>query len=79
VERTLAATLALRPVGGIADDGAVGLPGHAAGGHVGLRPHEVATLSFDRSILPRELRPFVDDDGLLARWPVKQKEGRRDR
>jgi hypothetical protein len=27
----------------------------------------------DRQQLPRELRPFVDDDGRLIQWPVKQK------
>ena len=27
----------------------------------------------DRASLPRELRPFVDDDGRLTRWPVRQK------
>jgi hypothetical protein len=27
----------------------------------------------DRSLLPRELRPFVDDEGRLAQWPVRQK------
>jgi len=30
-------------------------------------------MDFDRSILPRELRPFVDDDGRLVAWPSKQK------
>ena len=29
--------------------------------------------SFDRTLLPRELRPFVDDAGRLTRWPTKQK------
>lgn len=27
----------------------------------------------DRSLLPRELRPFVDDDGRLCQWPSRQK------
>lgn len=27
----------------------------------------------DRSQLPRELRPFVDDEGRLCQWPVRQK------
>lgn len=27
----------------------------------------------NRSDLPRELRPFVDDEGRLIQWPVKQK------
>ena len=27
----------------------------------------------DRASFPRELRPFVDDDGRLTRWPVRQK------
>jgi hypothetical protein len=27
----------------------------------------------DRSSLPRELRPFVDDDGRLTQWPTRQK------
>ena len=27
----------------------------------------------DRSSLPRELRPFVDDAGRLNRWPSRQK------
>jgi len=27
----------------------------------------------DRGALPRELRPFVDDEGRLIQWPVKQK------
>lgn len=26
-----------------------------------------------RDVLPRELRPFVDDDGRLLQWPAKQK------
>lgn len=26
-----------------------------------------------RESLPRELRPFVDDDGRLTQWPVRQK------
>jgi hypothetical protein len=29
--------------------------------------------AFDRALLPRELRPFVDDDGRLTRWPTRQK------
>lgn len=28
---------------------------------------------FDPATLPRELRPFVDDDGRLTRWPTRQK------
>ena len=27
----------------------------------------------DRASLPRELRPFVDDDGRIKQWPVRQK------
>lgn len=27
----------------------------------------------DRSLLPRELRPFVADDGRLTQWPSRQK------
>ena len=27
----------------------------------------------ERSSLPRELRPFVDDEGRLTQWPVRQK------
>ena len=27
----------------------------------------------DRASFPRELRPFVDDDGRLAQWPTRQK------
>jgi hypothetical protein len=27
----------------------------------------------NRASLPRELRPFVDDDGRLTQWPVRQK------
>lgn len=27
----------------------------------------------DRSLLPRELRPFVDDAGRLTQWPSRQK------
>jgi len=27
----------------------------------------------DRASFPRELRPFVNDDGRLTRWPVRQK------
>jgi hypothetical protein len=27
----------------------------------------------DRSLLPRELRPFLDDDGRLRQWPARQK------
>ena len=27
----------------------------------------------DRAALPRELRPFVDEAGRLARWPARQK------
>ena len=27
----------------------------------------------DRNLLPRELRPFVDDDGRLIQWPMRQK------
>jgi hypothetical protein len=30
----------------------------------------------DRSSLPRELRPFVNDDGRLTQWPTKQKTQR---
>jgi hypothetical protein len=35
------------------------------------------TMPFDRAALPRELRPFMDDDGRVARWPAKQKTQRR--
>ena len=27
----------------------------------------------DRSSLPRELRPFVDEEGRLFRWPSREK------
>ncbi len=27
----------------------------------------------ERSSFPRELRPFVDDEGRLVQWPVRQK------
>ncbi len=27
----------------------------------------------DRASLPRELRPFVDDEGRLKQWPTRQK------
>ncbi len=27
----------------------------------------------DRSLLPRELRPFIDDTGRLTQWPSRQK------
>ena len=27
----------------------------------------------DRAALPRELRPFMDDQGRLTQWPAKQK------
>jgi hypothetical protein len=27
----------------------------------------------DRSSFPRELRPFIDDEGRLIQWPVRQK------
>lgn len=30
----------------------------------------------DRESLPRELRPFVDESGRLARWPSRQKTQR---
>jgi hypothetical protein len=30
----------------------------------------------DRSSLPRELRPFINDDGRLTQWPSKQKTQR---
>lgn len=30
----------------------------------------------DRSTLPRELRPFVDEDGRLKQWPTRQKTQR---
>ena len=29
--------------------------------------------AMDRASLPRELRPFVDEDGRLTQWPVRQK------
>jgi hypothetical protein len=32
-----------------------------------------ATPSLDRASLPRELRPFVDDQGRLVQWPVRQR------
>lgn len=31
---------------------------------------------FDRQSLPRELRPFVDDQGRIEQWPSKQKTQR---
>ena len=31
----------------------------------------------DRQSLPRELRPFVDDDGRLTQWPTRQKVQRQ--
>ena len=31
---------------------------------------------FDRQSVPRELRPFLDDEGRLAQWPGKQKTQR---
>ena len=30
----------------------------------------------NRASLPRELRPFVDEDGRLRQWPTKQKTQR---
>jgi hypothetical protein len=33
----------------------------------------IPTPAFDRAALPRELRPFMDDQGRVARWPAKQK------
>src|SRR5262245_23859063 len=30
-------------------------------------------LAMDRTALPRELRPFVDDQGRLTQWPAKYK------
>lgn len=33
----------------------------------------IPTPSFDRAALPRELRPFMDDHGRVARWPARQK------
>lgn len=30
-------------------------------------------MPIDRVSLPRELRPFVDDDGRLTQWPARQK------
>ena len=30
----------------------------------------------DRESLPRELRPFMDEDGRLRQWPTKQKAQR---
>ena len=32
--------------------------------------------AFDRESVPRELRPFLDDEGRLAQWPSKQKTQR---
>lgn len=31
------------------------------------------TPNFDRAAMPRELRPFLDDQGRLVRWPARQK------
>ena len=31
------------------------------------------TRPFDRAALPRELRPFMDEHGRVARWPARQK------
>src|SRR5262249_59911860 len=31
---------------------------------------------FDRQSLPRELRPFVDEQGRIEQWPSKQKTQR---
>ena len=38
-------------------------------------PYSVVGYSplMDRASLARELRPFVNDDGRLTRWPVRQK------
>jgi len=33
-------------------------------------------IPYDRSRLPRDLRPFVDEAGRLSRWPAKQKTQR---
>ncbi|HKQ58857.1 MAG TPA: DUF2087 domain-containing protein [Candidatus Eisenbacteria bacterium] len=30
----------------------------------------------DRASIPRELRPFMDDDGRLTQWPARQKTQR---
>lgn len=38
---------------------------------------KVARMSFDRTALPRELRPFVDEDGRLVAWPARQKAQRQ--
>jgi hypothetical protein len=32
--------------------------------------------SFDRSRLPRAMRPFVDEDGRVTQWPARQKTQR---
>lgn len=31
------------------------------------------TTPFDRASVPRELRPFLDEHGRVARWPARQK------
>ena len=35
--------------------------------------HLVNSCPMDRTSLPRELRPFLDDQGRLTQWPAKQK------
>lgn len=35
------------------------------------------TMPFDRATMPREARPFLDDDGRLIIWPAKHKTQRR--
>jgi hypothetical protein len=32
-----------------------------------------STTPFDRSSLPRDLRPFVDEAGRVTQWPARQK------
>lgn len=31
------------------------------------------TIPFDRAGVPREMRPFMDEQGRVARWPARQK------
>lgn len=34
---------------------------------------ETKPRAFDRSLAPRELRPFLDDTGRITSWPARQK------
>ncbi|MCC6349076.1 MAG: DUF2087 domain-containing protein [Candidatus Eisenbacteria bacterium] len=34
------------------------------------------TIPFDRAAVPRELRPFLDEQGRVVRWPARQKTQR---